>query len=193
MLLIVFPLSRIFLPNVTPVHSAVPLLDIFFPQSFEVVPRGIVVHLTEAILHIALEAALKYAPALEDNLSFPVFFALKPAALVHSVIYRVLAMPMPKPITSLSFIDTPVWPAVHSFTSNPVVSEFPFVDDSICPGEFTLTAEQTIVEVAFVLVAVLEGDATQSVEAPPVNLRVLRRYGYLPGPALIENLGELDR
>lgn len=192
-LLVVTPIANIFLTDVRPVHRAHAALLILLPLALEKIARGVVVHLTVALLHIILEVALEDGSALEHDLSLPVFLALQPLALVGGVIDAVLACSVSESVLHFSLIGAAIRPLVGSLSRDAVICELSLVDNPIGPDELALPIQQSIVEISLIPISILEGDLSRSVEALAVDLAVLRTGGDLTLPVIIEDLGELDR
>jgi hypothetical protein len=85
-LLIIFPLSHIFLANICPVHGTHAALYVICPFSFEVVARGVIIHLSVAVLSVIFEITLKDTSTFEGDFSFTLFLAINPLALISCII-----------------------------------------------------------------------------------------------------------
>ena len=175
LLLVVLPVTHIFLPYVSPVHSPHSAFHVRLPVAFKVVARWVVVHLAIPIFHVTLEAAFENAPALELYLAFARFLTFPPLAFISSIVNTVFTKSVSEAIFHLAIVAATIRPAVVSLPSNTVISEFPFVNYAICPGEFPLTVQEPVVKVSLVLVAVLKSHFPRPIQTLSVYLTVLRR------------------
>ena len=191
-LLIIFPISYILLPDVSPVHSPHSALDIFLPLSFEIVAWRIVIHLSVSVFHIVFEIPLKYTSALEYDFSFALFFTIDPVTFVSCLIDCIFPNSVSESVLDFPLITAAVGPVVVTFASDTIISELSRVCDTIDPCKFTLSAEETVKKVTLVGVAVFEGYFSGSVETFTVYFAVLGGGGDLTLPWLVEDFCEFD-
>ena len=191
-LLIIFPISNIFLTNVSPVHSSHSWFHVFFPLSFKVISRWIVVHLSVAMFHIIFEITFENTSTLEDYFPFALFFTLNPISFISSVIYNIFSDPMSQTIFYLTFIAAAIRPFVWTFTCNAIISELTRINNSICPCEGSLPAQKSIKKVAFVGIAIFEGNFAVSIETFSIDFAILWWGGYFAFPIFVQYFGEFD-
>ena len=184
-LLIIFPISNIFFPNIGPVHCAHPALNILLPFSLEIVARRIVVHLPVPMFHIIFEISLKDAATFKDDLPFPLLLALHPVSLIRSIIHNILSNPMPEAILHLSLVCTVIRPFICPLPRDTVVGKFTRIDNSIGPSEDAFTTEQAVEKVPLVSISIFKGNFAGSIKTFPVDLAILRRGRYFSLPVLV--------
>lgn len=141
LLLIVAPVTYIFLSNIWPVHSSHTALLILLPFSLEEIARGVIVHLAVAFLHVISKTALENAAALEDNFAPAVLLPFHPLAFVSSIIDAVFASAMTKAVFDLPFIGASIRPAVRALACDTIVSELSLIDYAVGPSELAFAVE----------------------------------------------------
>ena len=137
LLLIVLPISYIFLTNISPIHCPQYRFNILFPLTLKVISWRIIVHFSISFFHIILKATFKDTSTLEDNLPFTFFFPLNPLSFICCIIYGIFAIAMPKTILYLSLITASIWPFIYTLSCNSIICKFSIVYNTICPYKFT--------------------------------------------------------
>jgi len=139
MLIIVMPLAKIFLSQVSPIHCSLSFLHIILPITLKVVPWWVIVHFSIAMLQIIFEISFKYASTFEYYFSFSFLFTLFPFTFISCFIYLVHPSAMPQPVFNISFIYTAIRPFIYTLASDTVNSKLPFINNPISPGELSIT------------------------------------------------------
>ena len=140
MLAVLMPFSKIFLSQICPIHCSFPLFHIIFPLPFEIIARGIIIHLSISMFEVIFEISLENTATFENNFSLSLFFPLFPFSFVSCFINLIIPKTMSKPIFNFSFINTPIWPRINTFPSDAIVSELPLIYYSVCPHELSFSA-----------------------------------------------------
>lgn len=158
MLIIFVPLSKVFFPQICPIHCSLTLFHIIFPISFKIIARWIIVHFTIAVFQVIFKISFKNASTFENYFAFSFFFALFPFPFVSCIINFINTITMPEPILHLSFINATVRPFIHPFTSYPVISKLTLIDNAIGPSKFTLPIEQSVIKVSIISIPIFKSN-----------------------------------
>ena len=191
-LLIIFPLSHIFLSDICPIHSSHSTFYILFPFSLEVISRRIVVHFSISMFHVIFKITFKDTPTLESYLTFALLLTLKPFTFISRIIDHVFTKSVPQSIFDFSFVGTSIWPLVSTFACDSIISELSIVNDTISPHKNSSSVQKSVIKLPFVFIPVLEGNFCRTIEALTVDFAVLGGSGDLSFPILVEYLCELD-
>ena len=141
LLMIIFPLSNIFLSYVCPIHRAFTIFLVVLPLAFKIVSWRVVVHFSVPLFQIVLERSFKNTSALENYFAFARLFTLQPLALICSFFYCVFTKPMSEAVFHFTFINTSVWPTIYTMTGNSVICKLTFVFDTIAPYELAFSMQ----------------------------------------------------
>lgn len=130
-LLIIVPVSNVFLIGCLPDHGALAFLDIINPHSLVIVARRID-HLTEAILNAIFEIPLENRPIskLDPTLSVPM--PLLPLATIGRILSHrgKLAIALLLASNHLPDILTSIRPGILALSLNNIIPELPLIDNA---------------------------------------------------------------
>jgi len=134
-LLIIFPLSDIFLSDICPIHSSHSTFHILLPFSLEVISRRIVIHFSISMLQVIFEITFKDTATLESYLTFTLFLTLKPFTLISCVIDHIFTKSVSQSIFYFSIVGTSIWPLVSTFACDSIIGKLSVINDTVCPDE----------------------------------------------------------
>jgi hypothetical protein len=172
-LLIIFPLSNIFLSDISPIHCSHSTFHILFPFSLEVISRRIVVHFSISIFHIIFEITFKDTTAFESYLTFALLLTLKPFTFISCIIDHIFTESMPQSIFYFSIVGTSIWPLVSTFACDSIISKLSVINDTICPYENSFSVQKSVVKLSFIFIPVLEGNLSWAIETLTIDFAVL--------------------
>ena len=192
LLLIIFPVSNIFLSNIAPVHGSHSTLNILSPFSFKIVSRWIVIHLSITMFHVIFEITFKNASTLKNNLTFSFFLAFNPITLISCIIDIVFPNTMTKTILYFALIIASIWPFISPLSSDTIISKLSLINNSIGPSECAFSAQQSIEEVPLISISIFKGNFSRSIETLTINFAILRRGSNFSLPFFVEYFCQLD-